>query len=98
MLFTWFMLAGLILLFAPQEFTNKFQLAFVRIFRWPLSVGGNFSLMARTPQPLDSSLSRSQAQYLNYIAFLEERLIQQQKEFEKLYGLYNEYVWDACIT
>ena len=51
--------------------------------------------MARTPQPLDSSLSRTQAQYLNYIANLEERLIQQQKEFEKLYGLYNEYVWEG---
>ncbi|MHC4558118.1 MAG: rod shape-determining protein MreC [Planctomycetota bacterium] len=95
MLFIWFMLAGLILLFAPQEFTSKFQLAFVRIFRWPLSVGGNFSLTARTQQPLNNVSNRSQTQYLNYIASLEETLSQQRKEFEKLYGLYNEYIWEG---
>ena len=51
MLFTWFTLTGLIFLFAPQNLTSKFQLAFVHVFRWPLSVGGNLALTAQTQQP-----------------------------------------------
>ncbi|MHC4735435.1 MAG: hypothetical protein ACYTDW_13395, partial [Planctomycetota bacterium] len=48
MLFTWLMLTGLILLFAPQNLTNDLQFAFARIFRWPLTIGKNISLYART--------------------------------------------------
>ena len=95
MLFTWFMLAGLILLFAEQDFTNKFQLAFAHIFRWPLSIGGNISLTAPARQPLREALDRKGTQYQNYIANLEETVIQQRKKFEKLYGLYNTYVWEG---
>ena len=60
-MFTWFMLGGLILLFAPHEFTGKFQLAFVHVFRWPLSVGGNVALTARAAGlPKDSVANVSQ--------------------------------------
>ena len=94
MLFTWFMLTGLILLFAPQEFTGKFQLAFVHVFRWPLSVGGNVALTASTQQPsAEDASARVETQYRNYVANLEQTLDQQRQKFEKLYGLHNTYVW-----
>ena len=95
MLFTWFMLAGFIFFFSQENWTNKFQLVFKGIFSLPLRIGRNFSLMARTPQPLNSALNRNQNKYLNRIANLKETLFQQQKKFEKLDGLYNEYVWEG---
>ena len=96
MLFTWFMLTGLILLFAPQEFTGKFQLAFVHVFRWPLSVGGNVALTASTQQPsAEDASARVETQYRNYVANLEQTLDQQRQKFEKLYGLHNTYVWQG---
>ncbi|MGB2864676.1 MAG: rod shape-determining protein MreC [Sedimentisphaerales bacterium] len=98
MLFTWFMLTGFIFLFAPQNFTSKFQLAFVHVFRWPLTIGGNLVMTAQTQQPLAGAASRSDTQYLNYIANLEETLAQERKRFKKLSGLYNTYnthVWEG---
>jgi cell shape-determining protein MreC len=98
MLFTWCMLTGFIFLFAPQNFTSKFQLAFVHIFRWPLTIGGNLVMTAQTQQPLAGAVSRSETQYLNYIANLEETLAQERKRFKKLSGLYNTYntnVWEG---
>ena len=95
MLFTWFTLTGLIFLFAPQNLTSKFQLAFVHVFRWPLSVGGNLALTAQTQQPLAGTVSRKETQYLNYIANLEETLAKERKKFKKLYGLYNTNVWEG---
>lgn len=96
MLFTWFMLAGCILLFAPQSLTGKFQLAFIDIFRWPLSLGGNVALTARTQQQFSDALNGGEAQYLNYIANLEQTLSQQRKKFQELYGRYNTYVWEGA--
>jgi cell shape-determining protein MreC len=95
MLFTWFMLTGIIFLFAPQNLTSKFQLAFVHIFRWPLSIGGDLALTARTQQPLTGTAGRSETQYLNYIANLEKTLAEERQKFEKLSGLYNTYVWEG---
>jgi cell shape-determining protein MreC len=95
MLFIWFMLTGLIFLFAPQNLTSKFQLAFVHVFRWPLSLGGDLSLTAQTQQPLAGAVSRNETRYLNYIANLEETLAQERKKFKKLNELYNTYVWEG---
>jgi cell shape-determining protein MreC len=95
MLFTWFILAGFIFLFAPQNFTSKFQLAFVHIFRWPLIIGGDLALTAQTQQPLTGTVNRSETRYLNYIANLEETLAQERKKFKKLDELYNTYVWEG---
>ena len=95
MLFTWFMLTGFIFLFAPQNLTSKFQLAFVHVFRWPLSIGGNLLMTAQTQQPLAGAASRRDTQYTNYIANLEETLTQERKRFKKLSGLYNTYVWEG---
>jgi rod shape-determining protein MreC len=95
MLFTWFMLTGFIFLFTPQNLTDKFQLAFVHVFRWPLSIGGNLALTARTQQPLTGTVGRSEIQNRNYIATLEETLNREREKFKKLYGLYNTYVWEG---
>jgi cell shape-determining protein MreC len=95
MLFIWFMLSGFILLFAPQNLTSKFQLAFVHVFRWPLSLGGDLALTAKTQQALSGTFSRGETRYSNYIANLEKTLEQQRKKFEKLSGLYNTYVWEG---
>src|SRR4030042_4938887 len=95
MLFTWCMLTGFIFLFAPQNFTSKFQLAFVHVFRWPLSIGGNLVMTAQTQQPLAGAVSRGEPPYLNYIANLEETLAHERKKFKKLYELYNTHVWEG---
>ena len=88
MLFTWFMLAAFIFLFAPQSLTNKFQFAFVRIFRWPLSIGRNISLLARTRQPPIDVVNRREFNKLqNLLADIIEQRDQERKEVEKLSGL-----------
>ena len=97
MLFTWFMLAGLIFLFAPQNLTNKFHFAFAHIFRWPLSIGRNISLSARTQQPLTDVVSRREYDKLrrnhnklqNHLANLTEQLHKEHQKVEKLSGLRN---------
>lgn len=95
MLLTWFTLAGLIFLFAPQRLTNKFQFTFARIFRWPLSIGRNFTLSTRAQQPLTNIISRRESQYQNHIANLREELLQERQKVKKLSGLYNRYVWEG---
>lgn len=87
MSFILLMLVGLIFLFAPQNLTNKFQFAFARIFRWPLSAGRNISLAARTHHPYEKMLNRSKTQYQNHIDTLEELLRQERQKVLKLSGL-----------
>lgn len=87
-LFTWFMLGGFIFLFAPQKLTNKLQFAFVRLFRCPLNIGRNVSLLAHTPKPLTDVISRRESNQLqNRLANLEEELLQKHEKVEKLLGL-----------
>ena len=99
MLFTWFMLAGLIFLFAPKNLTNKFQFAFVRIFRWPLSIGRNISLSASrlTASAHGSStdvVSRRKYDKLhNHLANVTEWLNQERQKVETLSGLQDRPVW-----
>ena len=96
MLFTWFMLTGIIFLFAPQNLTDQFQLAFVRIFRWPLSLGGNMVMTAQTQQPLAGVAGPSEIQYRNAIANYKKTLAQYQEKFDKLHGLHNTFVWEGA--
>ena len=88
MLFTWFMLAGLISLFAPQNITNKFQFAFARVFRWPLSISRSMSLSTRVHQPITGTVSRRKYNQLqNHLANVIEQLNLEHKEVEKLSGM-----------
>jgi len=52
-------------------------------------------MTAQTQQPVAGAVSRSETQYLNYIANLEETLAQERKRFKKLNELYNTYVWEG---
>jgi len=94
MLFTWFMLAGFIFLFAPQNLTNKFQFAFARIFRWPLSIGGSISLSAHTQQSPTDVVIRSRYNKLrNQLANITQWLHQERQNVEKLSGLRSRSIW-----
>ena len=88
MLFTWFILAGLIFLFAPQNITNKFQFAFARIFRWPLNIGRSISLSVPVQQPLTNAVSRREYNQLqNHLANVTEQLNLEHKRVEALSGM-----------
>jgi rod shape-determining protein MreC len=90
----WFMLAGLILLFAPQSLTNKFQFAFARTFCWPLSISKSISLSARTRQSLTDVVSRSKYNKLqNHLANITQWLHQERQKVEELTGLRDRPVW-----
>jgi len=81
------MLAGFILLFAPQKLTSKFQLAFAHLFRFPLSIGRNISLSARVQQPLRDVVSRREYNKIqNYLANVEQELNQKHLKLKKLSG------------
>jgi rod shape-determining protein MreC len=87
MLFTWFMLGGFILLFAPKSVTNKFQFAFARTFGWPLGIGRSITLAADTPSDTDVVSRREYNQLRNHLANIIEQRNQAQKEVEKLSSL-----------
>jgi rod shape-determining protein MreC len=97
MLFTWFMLAGFIFLFAPQTLTNRFQLAFARIFRRPLSIGRNISLSARTRQPFTDQVSRREYNRLqNHLANVVEQWNREHKKVEELSRLRDRLAWESA--
>jgi rod shape-determining protein MreC len=91
MLFTWFMLASLILLFSPQSLTDDLQLAFARIFSWPLTIGQNISLYTRTWRPAPGAKFEKESQYQNYIANLEQQLRLKHEEVERLAKLRDRF-------
>jgi rod shape-determining protein MreC len=85
------MLAGLILLFAPQSFTNDLQFAFARLFHWPLTIGKNISLYRHIRQPTTDTKFDKESEYINHIANLEEQLREKQRILEKLTRLRNRF-------
>jgi rod shape-determining protein MreC len=96
-LFAWFMLAGFILFFTPHRLTNEFRFAFARIFRWPLSVGRNISLLAHTQQLPINVVSRSKYNRLrNHLANVTQWLLLERQKVEKLSGLRDRPVWQGA--
>jgi len=87
MLFAWCMLGGFILLFSPRAITSKFQFTFARVFHWPLSMGRNMPLSAKTKVSVQNDFSQKETQYQNYIANLEEELRQKNQAVQELAGL-----------
>ncbi len=98
-LFISLLLAGLIVLFAPQGLTSKLQFAFVRIFGWPLSLGTDASLsvsglMASAQGSPGEVVSREKYDTLhNRLANVTEWLRQEREKVERLSGLRNRPVW-----
>lgn len=94
MLITWFVLAGLILIVMPRKVTGKFQSAFNTIFKIPLSIGHDFSLSVSQKQYTGDMVSRKEyVQLENHSRNQEQELTEAYAKLEKLYGLYNKYVW-----
>lgn len=91
MLLTWFILAGFIVLFSPQNLTNKCQLAFARMFRWPLSVGRSISLSATTKHQSPDSFHGRETQYQNHIANLIAQRDQAYQQLEILTELKSRF-------
>ncbi len=97
MLFTYLMLGGLILLLAPQSLTGKLQLGFVRVFRWPLSMGGGLALSANTQQMSKDAIPRSEYVKLkNHCNNLQEALTQQREKFKQLSVLCSTDGWEGA--
>ena len=95
MLFTWFMLTGLIFLFASPEWTNELQLTFHGIFNWPLTVGRNISLSAGTRQPLGDVVSGDEYErLLNRLANVTQERNDAQQIVEKLSKMRNMPAWE----
>lgn len=86
------MLGGFIFLLAPQNLTNKFQLTFAHVFRWPLSIGRSISLSSRAQPQLTETVSRRKYNQLqNYLANVTEELDQERQKVEILSKLRNRY-------
>lgn len=99
MLFIWFMLAGFIILLSPQNLTNKFQFAFTRVFRWPLSIGRNISLSAATREPLRDKDMVSRDEYerlLNHVANVTQQRDDAQLNFQKISKMHNIPAWERA--
>jgi len=96
-LFTWLMLGGFILLFAPQSLTNKLRFAFVRVFHRPLSICRDFQLAVCKQPPLANVVDRNKYIKLrNHLANNIQWLHQERQKVEKLSGLRNRAVWNGA--
>lgn len=92
MLFIWFMLSGLIFLFAPQSLTSGLQFAFAHIFRWPLGIGRSITLSARTqPQFMEVVSLRKYDQLQNHLANITEELNRERQKVEELSKMRNRH-------
>jgi rod shape-determining protein MreC len=86
------MLGGVILLVTPQTVTDKFQLAFARIFHAPLEAGRSITLSARTSRPVKDVVSRREYnKLLNQLANVTQQLDQAQQKVESLSGLHRKF-------
>ena len=93
-MFGFFILAGLIIFFAPQSLTSKLQLAFFRVFNKPLSISRNFTLAASNRQSLSTVAERNRYIRLrNLLANNIQWLRQERQKVEELSGLRNRSVW-----
>ncbi|MHC4483454.1 MAG: hypothetical protein ACYSW4_07895, partial [Planctomycetota bacterium] len=96
MLFTWLLLAGFMLLFAPQNLTNRFQLAFAHVFRRPLGVGRDVALSLRTPSSDSAAVSRCEYNRLrNHLLNITQWLHVERQKVEELSGLRDRSVWEG---
>jgi rod shape-determining protein MreC len=90
MIFAWCMLGGMIMLFLPQGISSSIQFTFARLFKWPLRIGRNTPLSAKTEVPVSrqtDGFSQKERQYQNHIINLEEELRQKNEIVEQLTGL-----------
>ncbi len=76
----------------PQNYSNRFQLVFAHVFRFPLGVVKNVPLSSITQEKHEETVSKKQYDELqNQYVALEQTLIQQRRELKRLSEL-NSYV------
>jgi len=91
MLFTLCLLGGLLVLLSPAGLTNRLQLAYTYIFRWPLAAGQRVSLASRAIPSLRAvndtaagETSTKDRNLNNQIDTLKAQLADAEQEIEKL--------------
>ena len=96
-LFAWFMVAGFFVLFAPQNLTSKFHLAFAHIFRRPLIMSRYFALSIQKRQSSANVVSRSRYNQLrNRLSNIMLWLHQEHQKVEELSGLRDRTVLEGA--
>ncbi|OHB68643.1 MAG: hypothetical protein A2Y77_15740 [Planctomycetes bacterium RBG_13_62_9] len=100
MVFIWCLLGGLICLFAPAGWTGRLQLAYARVFSWPLSAGRHLSLatagmpaLHATHSATDETWTVERQALKNYIANLEAQTAEAQMEIDELSRISAEPQW-----
>jgi cell shape-determining protein MreC len=90
-LFTYFVLSGLIFLFAPPKLTGKLQLAYARLFSWPLATGRGIMLASRDAAPAEDlgrtdygNLRAAYRRLENDVANCQAKLEEAHKRIEEL--------------
>jgi cell shape-determining protein MreC len=94
------MLGGFIFLFAPSGVTGKLQLAYARVFRWPLARGRGLTIAAQAT-PLDGSVSTADYRRLttehrklrNDYDNLKAELREAQRHLDQVAGLQQSVGW-----
>lgn len=101
MLFTWFLLGGLICLFAPASLTGKLKLAYNYVFSWPLEAGHNLSLASGARPALNvvdktnrQETAAEQQKLENHIANLRAQVQEAQDQIALLQRLRAVPQWD----
>ena len=84
MMFLYFTLGGLIFLFSPARLTGKLQLAYARLFSWPLSTGRQLTLASRTALPTEASRPSDYARAVEVHRQLQDRLASLETQHRKL--------------
>ncbi len=93
----WFTMAGLMLLFAPQRWTDKFQLTFAGVFRVPLHCIRGFSIVSKTKAAYQNNVTTKKYQQLqNHLANTMQWLKQEREKVEQLSGLRNRTAWQGA--
>lgn len=100
MLFIWFTLGGLILLFTPS-LTGTLQLAYARLFAWPLEASRGLTMAARPVSHVDPVRSADYEKLLvlntrlqNQVANLQAQVNEARKQIETLSRLRALPRWD----
>lgn len=84
MMFLYFTLGGLIFLFSPARLTGKLQLAYARVFSWPISTGRQLTLASRTALPAEASSPGDYAQAIDAHRQLQDKLATLETRYRKL--------------
>ena len=90
----WFVLAGLIFLFAPDFVTRRVQFTLVRIIQWPVHVVRSFRSIARADlRPAQIVNDDRYIKLRNHLANTLASLQQEHQKVEKLSGLRDRLPW-----